>query len=165
MFLARKIARAKWDAKQGGVEGEIPADAVTGDLRTQDNTLSFWQCDTGTNGDVEEAALAIAAAGKRVDKLDIVWLATDELQADGQVWEHTAGQTPVADLVERHANVYRLDYARLGKVANRVAAAIKGCQYRRLTKACVKKLLSTAVKQGRIDREDLDPDLLKKIAG
>ena len=31
MFLARKITRAKWDAEQGMAEGEISADAVTGD--------------------------------------------------------------------------------------------------------------------------------------
>ena len=74
MFLARKITRAKWAAKQELSVGEIPADAVTVDLRTQDNALSFWRCPNDTDRDVEEAALAIAAARKRVDRLDIVWL-------------------------------------------------------------------------------------------
>lgn len=64
---------AKWCSRNGLESDEISADAVTADLRTRDNTLSFWQCD-GTDHEVEEAALAIAAAGNRVDRLDIVWI-------------------------------------------------------------------------------------------
>ena len=129
MFLARKIARAKWDAKRnierGLEEGEISADAVTGDLRTQKDTLSFWRCHTGANDDIEDAVLAIAAAGERLDKLDIVWLADNELQADGHTLKDTKGRTPVADLTEKHVDICKLDYVRLGKVAQRVAAAIE----------------------------------------
>ena len=66
MFLTRKITRAKWEAKQGLAADEIPSDAITIDLRTQGNALSFWQCPTDAVSDVEEAALAIAAAGERV---------------------------------------------------------------------------------------------------
>ena len=57
MFLARKITRAKWDTGQELSAGEISADAVTSDLRTKENTLSFWRCRTETNGDVEDAVL------------------------------------------------------------------------------------------------------------
>ncbi len=43
MFLARKITQAKWRPKEGFADGEIAADAVNADLRTQDNSLSFWR--------------------------------------------------------------------------------------------------------------------------
>ena len=77
MFLARKISLAKW-SKTGELEvGEIPADAVTLDLKTQDNKLSFWRCGDGERAGVNEAALAIAAACDRVDKIAVVWLAAD----------------------------------------------------------------------------------------
>ena len=154
MFLARKIARAKWDAKRnierGLEEGEISSDAVTGDLRTQKDTLSFWRCRTGSEDDIRDAALAIAAAGERLDKLDIVWLVDSELQADGHTLKDTEGRTPVADLSKRHVDICKLDYIRLGKVAQRVVAAIEDQRCRRLTKARVKGLLVTAVQQGRI---------------
>lgn len=136
-------------------EGEISADAVTGDLRTQVDTLSFWRCRTGADDDVREAALAIAAAGERLDKLDIVWLADSELRADGHTLKDTAGRTPVADLSERHVDICKLDYVRLGKVAQRVVAAIEDQRWRRLTKARVKELLVAAVQQGRIIPDEL----------
>lgn len=83
MFLARKISLAKWSKKSELEVGEIPADAVTADLRTQDNAL-FWRCGDGERVEIEEAALAIAAAWERVDKIDVVWLAADELRSDPQ---------------------------------------------------------------------------------
>ena len=138
MFLARKITRAKWDTGQELSAGEISADAVTSDLRTKENTLSFWNCRTETNGDVEDAVLAIAAAGDRLDRLDVVWLAYDELQADGQTFRNTGGRTPVRELADRHVDVCKLDYTRLGKVARRVVAAIEDKRYRRAPVAWIR---------------------------
>ena len=163
MFLARKITRAKWEATQELSAGEISADAVTSDLRTQGNELSFWQCGMGAEPEVEEAVLAIAAAGDRVDRLDIVWLSDDELQADGQKWNETDGRTPVTELVRRHVDVSRLDYVRLGKIAHRVVTAIKGNRHLRLTKARVTTLLAAAVRQERIDLGNLQEKVRAEV--
>ena len=149
MFLVRKITRAKRQGTQDVSAGEIAADAVTGDLRTQGNTLAFWRCHTGTNGDIEEAALAIAAVGERTDRFDIIWL------ADGRILEDTEGQTPVAEFAHRHVDMRRLDYVRLGKVACRVVAAIEDERCQRLTKKRVKEFLSTAVKQGVVSHFEI----------
>ena len=163
MFLARKITRVKWAAKQELSPGEISADAVTADLRTQENSLSFWQCGIGEEAEVEEAALAIASAGDRVDRLDLVWLDDNVLRADGQTLKNTAGRTPVAELAKRHVDVYRLDYVRLGKVAHRVAAAIEEDRFLRLRKARVAKLLAAAVKKGRIDLGNLTESVQAEV--
>ncbi|MDE0554264.1 MAG: hypothetical protein OXI24_08630, partial [Candidatus Poribacteria bacterium] len=125
MFLARKISRAKWETKEELSEGEISADAVTADLRTNDNMLSFWRCGSGMKAQVEDAALAIAAASDRVDKLDIVWVDEDELKTDGQTLEDTPGRTHVTELIDRHVDVCQLDYVRLGNVAHHVLTAIE----------------------------------------
>lgn len=154
MFLARKITRAKWVSADLD-SGEIPADAVTADLRTKNNTLSFWQCGDGTEEGLNEAVLALAAAGQRVENIDIVWLSYDELRADGQRLDITAGLTPVAELVERHVDLSFLDYVRLGRVADRVAAALEEGRHRRLTRPRVVEILARAVQQRRVDLSDL----------
>lgn len=163
MFLARKITRAKWEAKQELSTGEISADAITGDLRTQDNSLSFWQCGIGDKTKLEEVALAIAAGRDTVAKLEIVWLADDDLRDDGQILKNTEGRTPVADLAKLHVDVCALDYARLGKIAHRVVTAIKEKRYLRLTKLRIKKLLTIAVDQGRIGIEDLEDKIQVEV--
>lgn len=166
MFLARKISLAKWSKKQEQgelAEDEIPADAVTADLRTQDNKLSFWRCGDGEGIEVNEAVLALAAAGTRVDKIDVVWLAADELRSDGQTLQDTKGRTPVLELAELHVDVCRLDYIRLGKVAQHIFTSIQKDQYLRLGKARVKQLLAEAVKQERINPNDLQKRVREEL--
>ncbi len=163
MFLARKITRAKWSSKTGLATDEIPADAVTADLRTKENALSFWRCGTEADRQVEEAALAIAAARNRVDKLDVVWVSDEDLRADGQKLRDTEGQTPVLGLVEHHVDIQNLDYVRLGRVANRIVAAIDGKQCRRLAKGKVLKLLAAAVNERRVDLDNLNEKVRSEI--
>ena len=170
MFLARKITLSKWATKSqysaGSVPlaaGEIAADAVTADLRTQENALSFWQCGNGAKAEVEDAALAIAAAGERIDKLDMVWVADKELQTDGQTLRDTAGRTPVTGLAKLHVDVSRLDYVRLGKVAHRVITAIAEERCCRLKKGRVKDILAVAVRQGRVKLDDLEESVRKEV--
>lgn len=163
MFLARKITRAKWEAKQGLSAGEIPADAVTNDLRTQGNSLSFWQCGMGEQGEIEDAVLAIASAGERLDRVDIVWLTDDDLQADGQTLKNTDGRTPVIELVKRHVDICQLDHDRLGKIARRILTAIEENRYRRLSKKRVTNLLVDAIGQQRIDPGNLEKKVRAEV--
>lgn len=162
MFLARKITRAKWD-KDGFADGEVPADAITADLRTKDNKLSFWQCGDGTICEVEEAALALAAAAERVEKLEIVWVSAEDLHADGQTKDETEGRTPVAELLSRHVDVSLLDYTRLGKVAYRIATAMKDDQYEQLTRRRVADLIAKAVEQGRVELSELKEKVRSEV--
>ena len=161
MFLARKITLAKWKVNRELSEGEISADAVTADLRTRENKLSFWRC--GSETEVEDAALAIAATRDNVDKLDIVWVDEGELKTNGQTLEDTEGQTPVTELIERHVDVCRLDYVRLGNVAHHVITAIEEERWIRLSKGRVANILVAAVEQERVNLNDLKPSLQKDV--
>ena len=167
MYLARKIGRAKWDAARnlarGLADGEISADAVTADLRTREDKLSFWRCRTGEIDEIEDAALAIAAGADRLDKLDMVWLSDFELQDDGLALMDTEGETPVTDLVRRHVDICKLDHSRLGKVARHVIMAIEDERFCRITKNRVKQLLANTVENGRITPEELGEGLRAEI--
>lgn len=154
VYLARKITRAKWTNRQLGAQA-VPADAVTADLRTKNNALSFWQCGNGTSVQVRDAALALAAGGQRVENIEIVWVSYDDLLADGQQIVSTPGRTPVTEMIERHMDLSRLDYVQLGKVADRVVSAISKGWYKRLTKQAVRTIILDAVQQRRLDPSDL----------
>ncbi len=155
MFLARTVTRAKWQSKPGDSEGEIPADAVTGDLRTRDNTLSFWRCGSGASKDIENAILAVAAGRQRVEKVEIVWVDDEDLRSDGQFMLDTDGRTSVPDLVGLHVDVGHLDYVRLGQIARRIVSAFDEGKYRRMTKKRVRDLLTSALNDGRVDADGL----------
>lgn len=165
MYLVRKITQAKWRSNRELSEGEVSADAVTADLRTRGNSLSFWQCDTEKKGDLEDAALALAAAAHRVDTFDIVWLRNEELRSDGQTLRKTRGQTPVGELVDLHVDVCRLDYVRLGRVARRIVTALEEKRHCRLTRARVRKLLAEAVEERRVEIGDLEVGIQAEVRG
>ena len=163
MFLARTITRSKWEPKHGLQSGKISADAVTGDLRTRDNMLSFWQCPSGTEVELEDVVLAIATGHVEVAKVEIVWLDDEDLRTDGQTLINSDGRTPVAELVSLHVNVFHLDYTRLGKIACRIVSAIVAEQYRRLPRMYVRRLLTSAVSSGRINLKNLSEKIQTEL--
>lgn len=131
-------------------EEEISADAVTADLRTQNNNLSFWQCAKGTRKEIDDIALAIAAGRDKIDKVEIVLIDDKDLENDGQAIKASNGRTPVESLVRLHVDVMQLDYSRLGRVAHRIASAIAADQFHRVSKKRVERLLVTAITQDEI---------------
>ena len=164
MFIARKVSSAKWLRRSSELaQGEISADAVTAELRTKLNALSFWRCGSGASGEVESTALAIAAAADRIDKVELVWLSDEELLEDGQTLEDSLGRTPVADLVDSHVDLRRLDVMRLGQLAKRVAEALAEGRCRRLTKRQVKRLLKNALEQNRLVLAQLSPRIRDEL--
>ena len=153
MFLVRTITRAKWEFRSD--LDAVSADAITGDLRTKSNTLSFWRCASEAEDDLTETALAIAAGRDKIDKLEIVWLVASDLQADGQTLKNTDGRTPLKAFINRHVDICQLDYVRLGRISDRVVSAMDADQYLRFTPSSVKKPLVNAVRQNRIVLGDL----------
>lgn len=173
MYFARKFSRAKWWPKDGVADDEIPADAVTADLRTTMNKLSVWRCERGPDNEILEqglldAALALATAGDRIDRLDIVWFACEEVERSQLVCQDSDGRTPVAALVRRHVDICELDYHRLGKVATVVQASIEQGLCKRLTEKRVTQLIADAVQNERVELDALPPriqDGVRKLLG
>lgn len=154
-MLARKISLAKWKNPEWGAE--IPADAVTGDLRTSGNALSFWTIGTPTRGELEQVVLALASTADRIDKIDLTWVDRDTLASEGIDLEATPGETPVEALRGRHVDLARLDLGRLGRVATLVSQAVAGNQHQRWTKNEVLRILVAAAR-----RQDFDPAKLTR---
>ena len=161
--MARKITRAKWQPKSGIGGGKIPADAVTADLRTQSNSLSLWECGDATPEDVEAVALALAVAGDRIDKIEIVWFSDDELRAGGLRISQTHGRTPIAEMASRHYDAQNLDYEQLGYVADCVAKALSNDQYKRFTQRRVREFVSAAVQQGKVPLDNLNGKIRRDV--
>ena len=66
--LARKIARAKWEPKPELGNDEIAADAVTADLKTTGNTLSFWRCESSSAADLQREIVKSCTILLRVNR-------------------------------------------------------------------------------------------------
>lgn len=142
---------------EGLVPEEIAADAVTRDLPTTNNDLSFWACQSVDDAELRETVLALAANCERLDKMDVAWLERDAVQGEEltvlQSPEHA--NTPVESLKNRHVDIARLDLVRLGKVAGLMRVAVKEKRCKRFLKKEVLTVLVEAVRSGRVKAEAL----------
>lgn len=186
LFIARKVSLAKWNKKTGLTEKEIAADAVTVDLKTTSNTLSFWECGKAESAALDCAALALASGFQRLDKLDLIWVDSSALRAGGIELETTPGRCHYKPAINLHMDAIRLDSLRLVKVAEFMATAVasskqeldkknknkkakeseegkKNKYFKRYTRTQVKNLLIRAIKAEEIDLEDLDKGLQEKL--
>jgi hypothetical protein len=165
-MLARKISRAKWQHRHYLAENEIRADAISGCLRTTDDTLSWWRCSTDEQ-DVAEVALALAVGPRmeKFDKIDVVVLPETDLAAAGLASESTDGDTPIKELRSRHVDLVKLDVERLAKVARILGPLIRsGDKVVQFTKAQLMTLVRTAIQDRRLDPDDLSVKLRDKLA-
>lgn len=161
MDLVRKVTRAKWSSSELG-EGEIPADAISVDLRTSGNTLSLWE--SPSPGELHEVVLALAAAGDRIDKIDVVFIDRQRIDDLGIELSRTPGDTPVLDLVSRHVDATRLDMVRLGSFASELSRALRAEQHRRWSKKHVAKIVAAAVDAGRVAFESLGAKVQEEVS-
>jgi hypothetical protein len=159
-LLARKISRAKWELTDGIGDGEIPADAVTADLKTNRNALSFWTCN---EEDLKSVVLALAAGSDRIDKLEIAWIKRDVVLSEGLVLDGTLGNTPYVGMRSQHVDSTGLDLMRLGTVARLISEALSAKQYLRMTMKEVRMLIAQAVDGQRVLLEELKPKVREDI--
>lgn len=162
-LLARKISRAKWEAGEDLGQDEIPADAVSADLRTTGNTLSFWTCPSDGESDLRKAVLALAAAAERVDRMDLAWIEEPVVRHHEILAAFTRGRTPVESLQEHHVDLVRLDVKRLGKVAELLADAIRRGNHRRMTRKQVLSIVTEAVRDDLVPLKDLQCGVREEV--
>jgi|GEM_PF-960105 len=157
-FFIRKISRAKWETEGRFASGQIPADAVTADLRTRNNSMSLWHIDKPSNdNELCDIALAFVAAADRIETMDLAWVDKEFFESNRIIIESSDGRTPVVSLRQYHADAINVDLTRLSAVATGIAAAIKINQYKRFTKRELKKIIVDA-----IDKELISIDVLNQ---
>jgi len=163
-LLGRKVTGTQWARKADLGHDEVAADTVTKELRTTHDTLSFW-CAADDTEPWKSAALAMGAAAERLDSLDIAWIDREALVGDGVQVVDSLGETPVADLRDKHADACRLDAFRLARVATHVARAVRSepQQLRRVTRTELIAMVSEAVRADRVRLEDLNENVRKEV--
>lgn len=160
-FLVRKINKAKWYQIDIMESNDITADAITNCLRTTKNTLSVWHIET--EDDLEKAVLAIVANQEHLDTIDVVILDEPSLNEYNLNIVTSPGETPVASLIEAHRDIAELTFIKLGHVKDHIVQRIRSQKMKRYTVGSLKKILSDAIANGLIQKEDLKESLREKI--
>lgn len=161
--LARNFSPGKWAHADPEVPGQIAADAITADLRTAGNTLSFWSCADSSKVSIEKAALALTAARAKVEKIDLLYLTSASVREVELPLIESAGHAPVIHLRRTHRDMCGLDLRRLGVIASLVARAIKAGQWYRFSRPQVLHLLASAARSGQVEVADLSEAVRRDV--
>jgi hypothetical protein len=160
-LFVRKIEYSKW-AQRRILEGEQPsADAITNCMKTTRNTLSLWSI--RDEGELDEAVLAIAAQGDHLDTIDVLKINPSLIKDRGLHVLKSQGLTPYAGFVNNHLDVVELDYTSLGIMAGVIVESIRHGGWKRVTFGELKRILTKAIEEGKVEMVELKPDVQKKI--
>ncbi|MCY4324522.1 MAG: hypothetical protein OXC81_00655, partial [Betaproteobacteria bacterium] len=77
-------------------------------MRTKENALSLWKCRSDREDCIEQAALAIAAAGDYIDRVHLVLIPEQHLM-DNASLRATRGRTPYRSFSRQHCDLTDLD--------------------------------------------------------
>lgn len=161
MKLIRKVSVAKWKQCLKVSQDHLSADAITGCLRTQDNTLSLWRSDS--KADEEKAILALSSSLTQVATISYVYLDSEILEGDDLKIIESDGQTAALQCNSLHRDIVELDHSALARVARHVKNKIANDEFLTLTKPELRSILLDGLDDGSIDASRLDKKLLAEL--
>lgn len=159
-LFIRKINRNKW-LQADQVPDDVSADAITGCMRTQRNTLSVWEVQDENK--IDEAVLAIVSAGDHLETIDVIQIDREHLEENRIDCIQTEGRTPVEDLVGTHVDLCNLAYKELGIIAYHIVDKFRQGKVERYTKTRLKGILKDAIQQQRLETTDLEDAISDKL--
>lgn len=151
--LLRKFSLAKWEPNRNLVASQISADAITGCIRTTDNTLSVWSsstCDFKSD-EVEKLIVALATTMDEPAAIDLIWLDDQKLIDKGVELISTPGGSKYKSLNSKHKDICQLKHGTLAIVGEHILEQLNDINtYKRIRKPDLVKLV---IKWMEIDRE------------
>lgn len=152
---------AKWKASLKAGPEYLSADAITGCLRTQGNTLSVWS--SNDEDEIKKSLLALGASLTSIEKIDYVTLDARQLEDDALQLVNTDGRTAAFGSNFLHRDIVELDHAALAKVAEHVKRKVRDDEFSTLTKGELKSMLLDGLKTGALDETMLDKKLRQEL--
>lgn len=124
-YYVRKITRAKWSVLNNGAEKIIEnyrADAVANDMRTTNDTLSFWRVDSLSETDLEPVIVINSLLGDTINKIELLCI-PEEMLTDFS-FEQQDGDTVVINYKHLHFNMVKMTIKTLLDFAKSVVLSI-----------------------------------------
>ncbi len=147
---------------------KIVADAATTEFRTKKGTLSTWRIECLT--DLDEAVLAIVVTSTKIETMDFIIINTDYLDEQDLEYKQTYAGLDIAvpDLQESHDDIVDITIPKLincTKVYKMILEVDNDQEIYivRYVEGDIKKLLSKAYSDSRIELEKLNKGIKKII--
>lgn len=169
--FVRMISRSNWPNTVDKLNeyfenvNEIPAKAITQDINAKgsNNALSIWELK-----DERDLILSMINGNKTtISKMFFLFLDEELLQSYGFEAQNKQGTSLVQELNQYHYDIENMTYESLGEFAKVIITALKdeNNNLKRIDEIIVKKTIIEAVNEGKIEKDELNVELRKKLFG
>jgi len=140
---------------------EAPADAVTSEFRTKNNTLSVWQVADKTKA--EQGILAIALSSSHIETMDFVIFDEDAVNNKGLLLVHTDPEkNPYSNAVKMHFDICDMRLHSLASICQIYKDVDDSCIIRK-TKSELRALILHANDAGLINPSKANDGVIKDL--
>ena len=161
MYYLRKMSKTSnlWKIKDSSSIEEIPADVLKQELGTSRNTLSFWKSDSLS--DLKDAILAILLSTTSIETSQFIILNDDILDRYGIKRDfNEKGITAYKGYEDLHVNLCELNYRKIGQMLSIIKEVSEEDSFLlKISRKDVKKYITEAKREGKIDEDNLRPEL------
>ena len=171
-IFVRQVQMPKWNCVfvndnfvnlEEGKFYSISSDPITKDMGTTDGTLSVWEVSDTSKKTIGEIALALMVGQSHLNRMDMMWFYLDISSKSSINVKHTLGKSKLEDMNSYHHDIINLNYTNILPVVALFATALHNKQYVNFLKDEMTELLLSAIKSGRIRKEDLPSGIQRDI--
>ena len=118
MFYVRKLSKPPnlQKIQAASNPSDIPADFLGQEMRTSQNTLSVWRCESLDEAGIHDAITAALFASSEIAATQFIILDSEMLEAAGIQTHDNAGRTAYKGLNHLHTDLCELTYEKIGKL-------------------------------------------------
>lgn len=161
-YFLRKIRKGRWLMPDVGFrwleENDIPADPLA-DLTTKENQLSVWHVEDDRSN-LDNILVGLAVPRDHLDHIDYDLIADGCIQKLGIRATKVADNTLGPEVREWH---YHLQELSAGKVTLLAKEMLPSTHRERVHWKRLRDLLLRAIEEGRVQLEDLKPEVAKRL--
>ena len=161
-WAVRKVERPEWRI---AAETGDPTDlcfALTGHSKPQDTTLSTWLIDHDEKTTRDDIVTALILTRHHLTKMDVIVVPMADLSGICD-FTFTPGESPLTAVNNRHADMH-IPADQVMAVSRIFLQAYLQEQCHRYTKSEVRKLVKTAVQDGKVHLGAVNSELATRIA-
>ena len=157
MLLARNVRNGRWTRSVStGAVGPC-ADALTRDLETNNDKMSWWIADNP-----EIIATAIASTREAIANVDLALVDETDLGRLRITWEPTTGKTPYGAANEHHCDLLNLSADSVARLAKHIHSVRN--EIARFSRGEMVSLLTKAIERDELRLEQLKARLVCSLA-
>jgi len=160
-YFIRRVTGKYWSFKCPNSMKKLPADLITMDMRTEDNSFSLYKIEK--NNFLNKVILGLAINRERIQKLQYIRIDESRIKSEKFKIQKTDGHTKLDVVNNNHFDIINLKSHTIVELAWFLAKIVEKGDTETIPKQEIKKMITEAINCGEIDISVLTKNVQEEI--